>query len=288
MAAEEARAAVVAERLLSLRLEAERQLEAVEMRVADAVARRRTAVAEAVQMAGVRAEMASLSGRLPVLRGDVETAERRLDALHSDADMVLRPLAERRQALESAVARLDARAREAQAALVQAEGSLAAERARTAEGEARMHETAASEIRAALAALVRERTEAWEEMRALSARQAELRRIPPALEHRATTAEAAAEAASRRQERLAAEVSALEARRLTVRSPPPPPRRSRHLHVRRCPRAKVCSQWRCARRWIGRRQSRTPARTWESPGILGSRRRIWRIRICRLVSRQPC
>ena len=48
VAAEEARAAMIADRLLSLRLEAERQLEAVEMRVADAVARRRTAAAEAV------------------------------------------------------------------------------------------------------------------------------------------------------------------------------------------------------------------------------------------------
>jgi len=87
--AEEARAAVVVERLLSL------QLEAVEMRVANAVARRRTAAAETAQMVRVRTKMAFPSERLPVLRGNVETAERHLDALHSDTDMVLRPLAKR-------------------------------------------------------------------------------------------------------------------------------------------------------------------------------------------------
>jgi len=61
---------------------------------------------------GGSGEDAFPSERLPVLRGNVETAERPFDALHSDANMVLRPLAKRRQALESAVARLDARARE--------------------------------------------------------------------------------------------------------------------------------------------------------------------------------
>jgi hypothetical protein len=59
VAAEEARAVVVVERLLSL------QLEAVEMRVANAVARRRTAAAETAQMVRVRAKMAFPSERLP-------------------------------------------------------------------------------------------------------------------------------------------------------------------------------------------------------------------------------
>jgi hypothetical protein len=140
LAAEEARAVVVAERLLSLRLEAERHLEGVESRAAEAVARRRSAEADVALLADARAEMAALSDRLPRLRADVDAVQARLSALQVGEEEALRAMAERRARLADEISALEGRGRKARAAASEAERRLEDMRAGLVAAVARLSE----------------------------------------------------------------------------------------------------------------------------------------------------